>query len=125
MSLWKDGHRALYALFSSLRMHPHYIIMLNARQNMDKATTEFYNSPEFQALNSANAAFFANLTDIVNGRPVNLQNMVGRRSLDPGLSDLNARNFAVECEFSALFSIACPQQCAHHALKFESRYSTT
>jgi prostatic aicd phosphatase len=43
--------------------------------NIDRATVDFYNSPEFQAVNSANAAFLANLTDIVDGRPVNLQNM--------------------------------------------------
>lgn len=38
-------------------------------------TTAFYNTPGFKAVNDANSDFLANLTDIVNGRPVNLQNM--------------------------------------------------
>lgn len=44
-------------------------------QNFDAATARIYASSEFGQIAKDNNDFLANLTNIVNGRPVNLQNM--------------------------------------------------
>lgn len=60
---------------------------------------DFYNSTEFKAKANESAAFLSDLAPYLDGRPVNLQNMVSTLVfLDNVVAELITYIFLVECE---------------------------